>query len=89
MPTTPSSHYRAAAQHARRSIGTLITNVKLSGGRRTSIGEMLDHYEQSGFRTPADHDAILAKYGITRSDVVLWDYDIYLDVAAIPAGAQP
>lgn len=69
--------------------GHQIVNAKVSGGRRMPIDGMLRHYERSGFRTPAEHDAILAKYGISRTDVVLWDYDIHLELAPFPVGGTP
>jgi hypothetical protein len=55
---------------------------------------MLDHFETSrsaGRPDPevvARHDRILSAYGVRRTDPVLWNYDIYLDVQPISAGAR-
>jgi hypothetical protein len=66
--------------------GHRVVRAHIVGGQRTPISKMLEHYESFGFRTAADHDAILGEYGVQRTDVVLWDYDIYLELAPFDGG---
>jgi hypothetical protein len=65
--------------------GNQIDSAQVEGGRRTPIGDLLDHYETHGRpggpKDPAvvaEHDALLKKYGFQRTDEMLWDYDIEL-----------
>lgn len=67
--------------------------VKLNRATRSPLDEMLGYYEQhrnlDGERDPAvvaKHEALLAKYGVRRTDSVLWNYDIYLDLAPFAPG---
>jgi len=58
--------------------GQMITDVKIdmSGTFQESIGEMMTH-----FKMPASERAALCdKYNLTESDVVMWNYNIYIDV---------
>jgi hypothetical protein len=61
--------------------GHRITNARVVGGHRGPLETLLEHYEAAGFRTTAEHASILAKYGMKRTDTVLWNYDIELDLA--------
>jgi len=69
--------------------GHKIANVRISGGSRGPLEPLLEFYEDRGVRSRADHDAILKKYGIARTDVVLWNYDVYIDLAPASGGAKP
>jgi hypothetical protein len=80
----------AMTQAGHRIVGV---RVKLSRASRSPIDEVLSHYEKSVLwgweRNPtvvAKHEALLARYGIQRTDSVLWNYDIYLDLAPFMPG---
>ena len=67
--------------------GQRVTAARVDGGRVVELGELMDWYERGssldGPRNPkvvTEHNAILEQYGLTRSDRVLADYDIYIDV---------
>lgn len=60
--------------------GHRIVDVKLVGGTREGIDRLLRHYEGRRFRTPEQHDAILERYGMSRTDEALWNFDIYLEL---------
>lgn len=62
--------------------------VKTTKAWTTPIDELLQFREKHGGRTferdpeiAQKHDALLAKYGIKRTDEVLWNYDILLELA--------
>ena len=68
-------------------------SAEVVGGKRTPLQELLEWYERgSSRRRPIDpslvakHDALLAKHGVSRQELVLWDYDIVVDV--LRDGAQ-
>jgi hypothetical protein len=68
--------------------GHRIRSVRLSGGQRHDFDFMLRHYERPGERTAAEHDAILARYGIKRTDPVLWNFDIHIDLEPFGDGGE-
>lgn len=70
--------------------GHQIISAKVKGGVITKIDDLLQHYEQYGSNKDKIllHESILKKYGIDRNDLVLWDYDIYLDVKLLPPGIE-
>ena len=76
------THSVAYAKNEIIQSGHAINRVELKGGSRSAIGPLMEHYENPArsaspvYRTPAQHDAILAKYGLTRTDIVLWNFDI-------------
>ena len=80
----------AMTQAGHRIVGV---RVKLTRAWRSPLDEMLSHYERDPLldwehnpTVVAKHEALLAKYGIQRTDSVLWNYDIYLDLAPFRLG---
>jgi hypothetical protein len=51
-----------------------------------SLRTLMEFYEDPmrrtspSYRTPAQHDEILARYGLTRQSEVLWDFDIEISL---------
>jgi hypothetical protein len=63
--------------------GQMITDVRIdtSGAFQWELSDMMNH-----FRMPRkERDALFSKYGLTQNDVVMANYDIYIDVAPYPA----
>ncbi|MFO0577617.1 MAG: hypothetical protein U1A78_26735 [Polyangia bacterium] len=82
----------AMTQAGHRIVGV---RVKLNRATRSPIDEVLSHYEKDRLldweRNPAvvaKHEALLARYGMQRTDNVLWNYDIYLDLAPFAPGTR-
>jgi hypothetical protein len=81
--------------YARRSIetsGKRVVKAEVQGGSKSKFDEMLEWYETNknpgGPRDPERveaNDAVLKDHGLTRDDVVWWNYDINLTVEAIDA----
>jgi hypothetical protein len=59
--------------------GQVIKGVKIdtAGQFPWKLGEMMDHFGTE----PAKREALCTKYGLTQDDVVMVNYDIYIDVA--------
>jgi hypothetical protein len=75
-----------SVQYAQRTLipaGEKVVGAKVEGGTRTPIDVMLSHYEARDPSLRPKYDQLLQTYGLTRSDVVLWNYDIYLDVQSV------
>jgi len=75
-----------SVQYAQRTIqpaGEKIVGARVEGGMRTPIDRMLSHYEARDPSLTPKYNKMLADYGLTRSSVVLWNYDIYLDVQSV------
>jgi hypothetical protein len=75
-----------SVQYAQRTLipaGEKIVGAKVEGGTRTPIDVMLSHYEARDPSLRPKYDSMLQTYGLKRSDVVLWNYDIYLDVQSV------
>ncbi len=76
------THSIAYASNEIIQLGHTIAKIELIGGQRSITDDLLRHYEapnmigQSSYRTPAQHDAILARYGVSRTSEVLWNFDI-------------
>src|SRR5262249_42667557 len=91
-----------SVQYAQRTIipaGDKIVGARVEVGARTPINAMLSPYEARAPSLSPKNKHLLADYGLTRSDVVLWNYGIYLHVqsvamptpvvgAPVPAGSQ-
>lgn len=63
--------------------GHQIVNVRVDTTRawRDPADQMLQHYEgRDGPPAIRKHEDLLSKYGLKRTDEVLWNYDIYLDL---------
>jgi hypothetical protein len=91
-----------SVQYAQRTLvpaGEKVVGARVEGSTRTPIDVMLSHYEARDPSLIPKNDKLLSDHGLTRSDVVLWNYDIYLDVqsvampaptvgAPVPAGSE-
>jgi len=78
--------------------GLMIAKARVGGDLEPKrLGDMLEHYETRGGSRPVDqavkdkHDAMLKDKDIgdgqiSRDDIVLWNYDVILDVTAIGGG---
>ena len=81
--------------------GQRVVSAKVVGGVETAFQELLSHFEASDGpgsapdpAVVAANDAVLAKYKISRTDLVLWNYTIWVTVQrfsgpAAPPGVQP
>ena len=49
---------------------------------------MLQYYETAGQRTSAEYDSILQRYGIKRTDSVLWNFDIHIELEPLGSGGD-
>jgi hypothetical protein len=81
---TQSVHY---SETAIIQSGHEIVGADVRGGSMDPIDVLLKHYERIRFTTPTEHDTLLAQYGFGRSDVMWIDFDVFLDVQPLPAGA--
>jgi hypothetical protein len=83
------THSVAYAETELVQSGHHITNVRVAGADTILFNDLLEFYEGAHggrqIRTPAEHDAILAKYDMHRTDTVHFNYDVYLDVEPVPA----
>jgi hypothetical protein len=68
--------------------GHQITSVRVEGGRRDSVANLLRWHERriTAFEhTPpdrsAEHAALLAKMGRSTDEIVLFDYELFLELA--------
>jgi hypothetical protein len=41
---------------------------------------LLEHYERGDQKKRQNFDKLLQQYGLTRNDIVLWNYDVELEV---------
>src|SRR5437867_1893147 len=70
--------------------GHQIVNVRVDTTHawRDLIDKMLQHHEIYGDQAIIQkHEALLSKYGLNRTDEILWNYDVYLDLAPHPANS--
>jgi hypothetical protein len=68
--------------------GHQIVGAEVKGGTKTEIQQMLSHYEQGGEEVIKRHNELLQKYGLKRTDEMLWNYNIYLKVQPLPSGVS-
>lgn len=89
MPQQEAIHLTHSVAYASTEIsqsGHRIEKIELDGGVRSVLDRLLSHYEThpdpAVKKSRAYHDAILAKYGVNRSDVVFWNFDILIDLTS-------
>jgi hypothetical protein len=61
--------------------GHQIESLQVTGGETEGFDYMLGHYESRDPGKIVEHDAILKRYGIKRTDPVLWNFDIRIQLA--------
>jgi hypothetical protein len=66
--------------------GHRIESVQVDGGETEGFDYMLEHYESRDSGKVAEHEAILDRYGIERTDPVLWNFDIRIQLVPFREG---
>jgi hypothetical protein len=66
--------------------GKRIKSGKLVGGTTTPLAVLLQHYEDGKANRHDNFEKLLARYGIKRTDPVLWNYDIEFEVEEFSKG---
>lgn len=51
-----------------------------------TVGDVMTHYERNDPDLVKKHDALLTKYGFTRTDKLMMNFDIVLDVSPLQPG---
>lgn len=81
MANNESKRY---AETTLTQVGKKIKSAKVVGGHKTPFKGLLEHYERGDQKKRQNFDKQLQQYGLTRDDVVLWNYDVELEVMPWP-----
>jgi hypothetical protein len=82
------THSVAYAQNEIVQSGHNIASIEMVGGTPITINDLLTYYEDPmrshlpSYRSPAAHDAILQRYGFSRSEVMMYDFDIVISLSS-------